>query len=69
MLTDAELIDLLRRKYGHSNVADTVEVHGGRRYLHINRLPVRFEDAYDEVAGPGAYVEAVGRAGADEGDP
>lgn len=61
MLTDAELLDELKRRYGPNNVGEKIEERAGWRYVRIKNLPVLYEQAYDEVAGQGAYQEGLRR--------
>jgi len=59
MLTDEELLDSLRRKYGKENVGEIVEIKDGRRFIRIKGIPAPYETIYDEMVGPGEYKRAI----------
>lgn len=54
MLTDEEILQGLRLVYG-ARVGDGIEVRAERRFFRIDGLPVTYTNAYDLVAGAGAY--------------
>jgi hypothetical protein len=60
MLSDDELLQGLRERYGTEAVG-AIEEQSGRRFVRIKNLPVTYPDAYDQVAGAGAYAADLAR--------
>jgi hypothetical protein len=59
MATDDELITTLKAKYGAESVGNSVEFHGGRKFVRVHNLPVQFAEAYDDAFGQGSYAEDI----------
>jgi hypothetical protein len=58
MLTDEELLERLRTKYGTAHIGG-IEDDEGRRFVRIYGLRVAYRDAYNDVAGKGVYEQSI----------